>query len=336
MTINKDRETNNSVLEVSTSSTEEQHSLFAKEVGEGLSLPTKKLSSKYFYDDIGSQIFQQIMDMPEYYLTRAEWEILSKQGSEIFWDLQFSGAFNVVELGAGDGIKTLELLKHFVHLAGEDHVVYKPIDISQEAIDTVTQNVTKQLSNISLEPWVGDYSSMWDTHAMDKPNLFLFLGSNIGNFSHSHAVSFLKKMYAQMKVGDKLLLGMDLQKNPHRISQAYNDPHGITATFNLNLLHRINRELDGNFKVEQFDFYCYYNPNTGDVRSHLVSLEKQEVFIGALGQGFSFEKNELIHTELSKKYSFREIETLAKEVGFSVEKHFLDSQKDFVDTLWSK
>ena len=233
------------------------------EILQGLSAPEKYISSKYFYDDKGSAIFQQIMEMPEYYLTNAEQEILAQQAAEIITETGFDGPFNVVELGAGDGSKTFELLSYLDSANRE--VTYVPVDISKAAIDGLAADFTKRLPRLKLNPKVGDYFEVLKDRLQSEsnPSLLLFLGSNIGNYMPADALNLLRLFHQNMAAGDALLLGADLQKNPEVIRKAYDDPHGITRNFNLNLLDRFNRELNANFERDQFEFYCYYNPLCG-------------------------------------------------------------------------
>ena len=311
-------------------------SSFAKDVDEGLSASPKWLSSQYFYDDNGSRIFQQIMAMPEYYLTACEFELLQTQSPEILKGLGFSGHFNIIELGPGDGIKTRELLTGF--LVEKADFTYVPIDISAEAINVLTDRMIRMLPSLTVNPQIGDYFEvMGEIEARENcPGLVLFLGSNIGNYTDAEAVDLLKHIHSHMRSGDKLLVGFDLQKNPTIIRNAYDDAHGITAEFNLNLLLRINRELGGNFKLDQFEFYCCYEPLSGELRSYLVSLRDQSVNIEKIGKSFDFKRDELIPTELSKKYSLSEIEQIAASAGFSLLSHYLDSKNYFADTLFIK
>ncbi|WP_435579427.1 L-histidine N(alpha)-methyltransferase [Gilvibacter sp.] len=304
------------------------------EILQGLSAPEKYISSKFFYDDAGSAIFQQIMEMPEYYLTNAEQEILAQQAGDIITETGFKGPFNVVELGAGDGSKTFELLNYLDKQNRE--VTYVPIDISKAAVDGLAADFAQRLPNLTLNPKVGDYFEVLNGRLKSEanPSLLLFLGSNIGNYIPGDALDLLRLFHKNMRDGDALLLGADLQKNPEVIRRAYDDPHGITRNFNLNLLDRFNRELDANFVKEQFDFYCHYNPLSGEVRSYLISLSDQIVDLA--DQQISFKKDELIWTELSKKYSFPELEGMAVTAGFEVQRHFLDSRSYFTNSLWIK
>lgn len=317
------------------STTTAANSSFAQDVMEGLSGEKKHLSSKYFYDDNGSRIFMQIMKMPEYYPTGCEFEILSQQSQDILKKLYFNGAFDIVEFGSGDGVKTKQLLTTF--LRNQADFTYVPIDISQEALDALEENITATLSDIKMTPKTGDYFEILDELAKtNTPKLFLFLGGNIGNYKPEEALDLLKKFHKGMNKGDMLLMGMDLRKNPRVIQTAYDDPHGITKAFNINLLKRINNELDADIALDQFDFYSNYNPENGEVNSYLVSLKKQHFHSTVLNTTFHFEKDELIWTELSKKYSLNEINNVAEEAGFSVAYNFLDCKHYFTDSLWVK
>jgi len=309
---------------------------FAEEVEEGLSASPKYLSSKYHYDDEGSRIFQEIMAMPEYYLTDCEMDIMQNRAIEIYEATGFPGHFNIIELGAGDGAKTKELLRNLLQAKAD--FTYVPIDISEEAIDILVTTMQASLPELNINPQVGDYFEVMDKVESEEscPSLILFLGSNIGNFRDEWAVDLLKHMSKHMQSGDKLLVGFDLMKNPNLIRNAYFDAQGITARFNLNVLARINRELFGDFDLNKFGFYSHYNPENGDVRSYLVSLEDQYIAISKTGKTFHFEKDETIWMELSKKYSLEGIEHLSSDAGFNFEQHFLDSKKYFSDSLFSK
>ena len=193
---------------------------FAKDVLKGLTAKNKHLPSKYFYDDNGSRIFQEIMNMPEYYPTNSEFEILSMQSKQIIEALKFSGPFNIVELGAGDGFKTFKLLEYLVNNNVDFH--YIPIDISQEAIDILTQRLKEKLPALKIHPKVGDYFEILkDNRQSDYPSLLLFLGGNIGNYLQDKAEELLQLFNKNMKSGDKLLIGFDLKKNPIIIHNAY-------------------------------------------------------------------------------------------------------------------
>lgn len=308
---------------------------FAKDVIEGLTADQKHLSSKYFYDDNGSRIFQEIMRMPEYYLTDSEYEILSLQPKQIYESLGFSQPFNIIELGPGDGFKTFKFLEYLE--LKDINFQYIPIDISQEAIDILTKTLNERLPNLNIQPKVGDYFEVLkDLKHSNHQSLLLFLGSNIGNYLEADAQGLLELFNQNMNSGDKLLIGMDLKKNPLTIRQAYFDPKGITKRFNINLLVRINREFEADFDLDNFDFYCQYDAVAGEVKSYLVSLKKQSVHLKKLNQIIEFSQNELIWTELSKKYTLDQIESLAHKTGFRLNQHFLDCKHYFTDSLWEK
>ncbi|MDW5287984.1 L-histidine N(alpha)-methyltransferase [Formosa sp. PL04] len=309
--------------------------LVKHEIIEGLTAEKKHIASKYFYDDAGSRIFQEIMQMQDYYLTDSEFEILSLQAAQIHHALKFSEPFNIIELGAGDGFKTFKLLEYLVSKGIQFN--YVPIDISQEAITMLSSKLKERLPELHIKPQVGDYFEILkEMSAETIPNLLLFLGSNIGNYLKADAIDLLQLFYKNMNTGDKLLIGFDLKKNPITITNAYFDSYGITKRFNLNLLIRMNREFGADFKLDDFDFYCHYDPITGHVKSYLVSLKKQEVYFKALGELVLFNQNELIWTELSKKYGLTEIESLAITSGFKTNNHFLDCKHYFTDSLWEK
>ena len=308
---------------------------FAQDVLKGLSAPNKHLSSKYFYDDQGSRIFQEIMQMPEYYPTDSEFEILSLQAKQIFEALDFSQPFNVIELGAGDGFKTFKLLEFLVE--AQVNFNYVPIDISKQAMEELSEKLRQRLPNLSINPQVGDYFEILKkTTRSAIPNLMLFLGGNIGNYSEAESMRLLELFHQNMNNGDKLLIGFDLKKNPLTIQRAYFDPNNVTKRFNLNLLIRMNRELGADFQIDDFDFYSHYNPKSGEVNSYIVSLKKQTVVMEKLNKEFHFDQNELIWTELSKKYDTAQIEQLASKTRFEVQTHFLDCKHYFTDSLWKK
>ena len=309
---------------------------FAEEVEEGLSAKPKFLSSKYHYDDEGSRVFQEIMAMPEYYLTGCEMDIMKNRAVEIYEATGFRGHFNIIELGAGDGAKTKEFLRNLLEIKAD--FTYVPIDISEEAVNLLVESVTAELPKLKMNPQVGDYFEVLDKIEAEEdcPNLVLFLGSNIGNFKPEWAIDLLEHMNEHMRSGDKLLVGFDLMKNPNLVRNAYSDKQGITARFNLNVLNRINRELGGCFNLDTFDFYSFYNPENGDVKSYLYSLIEQDVSIKETGKSFHFDKDECIWMELSKKYSLEGIEKLGADAGFDFNQHFLDSKGYFSDSLYSK
>jgi len=308
-----------------------------KDTLQGLLAEPKYLLSKYFYDDKGTSIFRDIMNMPEYYLTDSEHEIFTKQKEEIAEELcRGNNQFNLIELGSGDGFKTRILLRHLS--MRKVNFTYIPVDISEKANDILFRNMKQDLPLVKVEPLTGDYlEHISSSNGFgDTARIIFFLGSNIGNFGERDLEDFLRNLSEFARSGDKVLIGFDLIKSPQVIMMAYNDPHGYTRRFNLNLLERLNRELDADFKLDQFEHHTQYNPETGEVKSYLVSLTMQQVYIGALQRTFGFKRWEAVYTELSRKFDLLMIRKYAKEYGFKVIRNFTDSKEYFVDSLWEK
>lgn len=313
---------------------EKATSTFAKEVQEGLTSFPKHLSSKYFYDEQGDALFQDIMAMPEYYLTNAEFQILETQKNNIaahFSDKE--DAFDLYELGAGDGKKTKILLKHLSeHGYAFD---YLPIDISQNALEQLGKSLLNELPNLKIRALQGTYFDTLKDIGREKgrKKVILFLGSNIGNLLHPNAISFLRQLKDVMAPNDLLFMGMDQKKNPQTILDAYNDKTGITEAFNKNILKRINTELGGNFEIDQFLHWEVYDPESGTAKSYLVSKKEQQVHIEALELRVNFNPWETIHTEISQKYDDDTVRLLAKESGLEIVTSFEDKEKLFKDYL---
>lgn len=308
---------------------------FAADVLAGLTSDPKELSSRYFYDDEGSRLFMEIMKLPEYYLTRSELEIFTDQTEAIYEAFaNGSGSFDLIELGAGDGTKTAVLIDYF--LKRDPEFKYSAIDISREACDALSANFAAKFPNLDLETRQGDYFQILGSlsAADEHRKILLFLGSNIGNFSRAGAVDFFKSLHRVMNASDKLFIGFDLQKDPRDIVRAYDDPKGVTAAFNLNLLKRINRELGGHFDISKFSHYAVYRPIEGAARSFLISREKQTVRIDSFDRSFDFGAWEPIFMEISQKYSENMIADLAAESGFTVQQNFFDSRHFYCNSLW--
>lgn len=308
---------------------------FAADVLAGLSASPKQLSSKYFYDDEGSRIFQRIMALPEYYLTGCETEIFAEQTEEILRAFS-AGAdgFDLIELGAGDGTKTAVLIDHFLK-RGVD-LTYSPIDISLQALDQLSLKFTSKFPDLRIDGFRGDYFRILKSlkNGGERRKILLFLGSNIGNFRRDEAIAFFRQLREVVNDRDLLFVGFDLQKDPHVIVRAYDDPSGVTAAFNVNLLRRINRELGGRFDLEKFSHYAVYRPVEAAARSFLISRQRQTVLIEALGRSFDFEPWEAIFVEISQKYSERMIEEFAVESGFEIVENFFDGRRYYCDSLW--
>jgi dimethylhistidine N-methyltransferase len=308
---------------------------FAEDVLAGLTSTPKQLSSRYFYDDEGSRLFMEIMKLPEYYPTRAEFKVFTEQTNEIYE--AFTGGTNgidLIELGAGDGAKTAVLIDHFLK-QGLDFT-YEPIDISQEANDTLEARFHEKFPSLRIEPHTGDYFKILDSlkNGNGRRKVLMFLGSNIGNFPRDRALDFFRELRSVMNGDDRLFIGFDMQKDPRVIVAAYDDKQGVTAAFNLNLLTRINRELGADFDIEKFSHYAQYRPVECAARSFLISREKQSVHIAALDRTFEFEQWEPLFMEISQKYTRAMIEELAAESGFEIEHDFLDEENFYTDSLW--
>ncbi len=306
---------------------------FRSDVINGLKSNPKKLSSKYFYDKIGDRLFQEIMAMPEYYLTKCELDIFKNKTENLTRLIASENEpFDLIELGAGDAMKSTYLLKYLVE-KGKDFT-YMPIDISGNILSVLNEKLSSEIPDLEIVSLEGDYFEMLDKAASmsSRRKAVLFLGSNIGNMNQDEAESFCIKLNKNLNSGDVALIGFDLKKNPHIILNAYNDQTGITAAFNLNLLTRINHELNADFAVENFQHYQTYDPVSGACRSYLVSLKDQNITIE--NKVISFKENELIDMEVSQKFSESEISKLAEKSGFKVLGEIKDSKNWFVDSVW--
>lgn len=306
---------------------------FLQDVLTSLQATPKYLHSKYFYDEKGDALFQQIMDCDEYYLTRCEMEIFTKQTSQLADAIiDHYSNFDVVELGAGDAVKSIHLLKELVNKKAIS--TYFPVDISGHIINLLEHTIPLEVPGLRIHGLNGEYLPMLAKakNISDKIKLVLFLGSNIGNFTSSYVYTFCKELRSLLSPGDMVLIGIDLKKNPHQIRSAYDDSKGFTREFNLNLLRRINRELRGNFAIDSFEHYASYDPVTGACRSFLISSEAQQVTIS--GETIHFKKNEVIYMEVSQKYDLGETHEIARSCGFEPIAHFFDSNQWFADVIW--
>jgi L-histidine N-alpha-methyltransferase len=306
---------------------------FLKDVIQDLSGHPKRLNSKYFYDETGSRLFQQIMNCEEYYQTDCELEIFQEKTSALATVLKDGfDDFDLVELGAGDATKSSYLLRELVETGVT--FTYRPIDISFSMIDHLEKDLPVKIPGLRVKGLCGDYFDMLDqTNQLSvKKKVILFMGGNIGNFEVETAVEFCENLRRYLNPGDLVLIGFDLKKHPRVIRAAYNDSEGYTKAFNLNLLHRINKELGGNFVVEQFEHYPSYDPGTGACRSYLISLKDQLVKIG--DHEFLFKNNEYISMEISQKYAIAETEEMALKAGYLPVQHFTDQKNWFLDTVW--
>ncbi|WP_069657776.1 L-histidine N(alpha)-methyltransferase [Arcticibacter eurypsychrophilus] len=299
----------------------------------GLLASPKYMHAKYFYDAKGDELFRQIMKIPEYYLTDCEMEIFKDRCMDILHTLSiFPNGFDLIELGAGDAIKSSELLKCLVH--NDINFTYYPIDISGNVIQLLHDELPKRIPGINLQGIQAEYFEGLKevVSRSDRPKLILLLGGNIGNMPPDEALEFCTLLRDHLAEGDFLLIGFDLKKDPWVIFNAYNDHQGITEQFNLNLLTRLNRELGADFNLQNFRHYESYDPETGSCKSYLFSKTKQTVQIA--GEQIIFEENECIFTETSHKYSLKEVDQFASKSGFEPVLHLMDSKKWFTDVIW--
>lgn len=298
----------------------------ADDVLHGLTKLPKTLSPKLFYDAAGSELFERITELPEYYPTSTERSILRQYAPEI---VQQTGDSNViVELGAGSASKTTLVLDAFVKTG--QPVTYYPVDVSAAALDFCSERMREMLPTIHVVPKVLDF-----THGMPQfrqiagRKLFLFIGSSIGNFEPLEAGLFLKQVRSSMNPGDALLLGTDMRKSPEVLIPAYDDSEGVTGAFNKNLLVRLNRELNADFDLDSFAHRIIWNDELSRIEMHLESLRDQVVNVDALALSLEFRKGETIHTENSYKFTMPMIEAIADNGGFTIEHTWSDPKQWF-------
>jgi L-histidine Nalpha-methyltransferase len=306
---------------------------FALEVSEGLARPgQKELPSKYLYDSVGSALFEVICELPEYGLTRSEEHLLKLHAREIVD--QLPRPVVVAELGSGTGRKTRLLLEA---LSRWQSTWYHPIEISPSAL-AVLRRELRDINSISIVGFEREYlDGLREVAARRAPGehlLVLFLGSTIGNFDGAAGSDFLLDLRHILRPGDSLLLGTDMLKPVQTLIDAYDDPIGVTAAFNLNLLGRINRELGAGFNLHQFEHLALFNELTHSVEMHLRSRSKQKVAIPEASISVHFEKEETIWTESSHKYSQDELVSLAHHSGFHRQAQWMDQTWGFAENLW--
>jgi L-histidine Nalpha-methyltransferase len=300
-------------------------------VRRGLSSEPKRFLPKYFYDELGSQLFEAICLLPEYYLTRAENEILQRYSDQIVASVE--GEITLLEMGSGSASKTRLLIEALLRIQPE--LTFVPVDISATALDSSSRILLQSYPRLRIEAYAADYFAGLAELKKTKRarTLALFLGSNISNFDRAEAFRFLRAMRDVLIEGDALLLGADLKKDHRVLEAAYNDALGVTAAFNLNVLARINRELGGNFDLRGFRHLAYYNEEVGRIEIYIESLRRQTVRIDALDMEVSFAEGEQVHTENSYKYDLDDIANLAKETGFTRARTWLDAEGRFSSNL---
>jgi dimethylhistidine N-methyltransferase len=307
---------------------------FAEDVRRGLLAQPKFLLPKYFYDDLGSQLFEAICLVPEYYLTRAENEILTRYADEITRVVGDTAA--LIELGSGSAVKTRQIIEAL--LKRQSGLFYIPVDISASALETSARVLLQSYPRLRIAAYASDYDSalehLRDTKKSRGRTLALFLGSNIGNFDVAEAQTFLRTLRGVLRAGDALLLGADLKKERAVLEAAYDDALGVTAAFNLNLLARINRELQADFNLRAFRHVAVYHEAAGRIEVYIESRNAQSVRVGALDLEISFAAGERIHTENSYKYDLAQLSQLAAETGYRRAQTWLDRAERFSANLF--
>ena len=295
---------------------------FRDDVIAGLSAQRKRIPPKYFYDATGSRLFEQITQLPEYYPTRTELQILADNAAEIV-KVVLPGAA-LVEFGSGSATKVRILLR-----AAPELSAYVPVDISVEYLDGEAERLRREFPGLTVLPVAADFTQDFALPAavLDRPRMGFFPGSTIGNFEPHEAAAFLRHAARMLGAGAELIVGVDLVKDPDVLHAAYNDAAGVTARFNLNVLVRINRELGGNFDLSAFTHRAIYNRERHRIEMHLISKKSQTVRL--LGTSFSFRPGESIHTENSYKYSLERFAALAQGAGWRVRESWTDAARMF-------
>jgi L-histidine Nalpha-methyltransferase len=291
----------------------------------------KELPSKYLYDEVGSALFETICVLPEYGLTRADARLLEKHAEEIVERLPFP--IEVAELGSGSGKKTRWILEA---LSQRQRTYYYPIEISPSALAACEKELG-QIDMVSVvgyeQPYLEGLRAVAKRRDDREHLLVLFLGSTIGNFDRAAGEAFLREVCATLRTGDALLLGTDLEKSAEVQILAYDDPAGVTAAFNMNLLARINRELHADFALAHFEHEARWNRVDRRIEMHLRSLRQQDVTIAAAGLQVSFQPGETIWTESSHKYQPAEVVAMAQRTGFRCEGQWIDEEWPFAQNL---
>lgn len=308
-----------------------------EEISEGLQSDTPYIPSKYFYDNHGSRLFEEIMRMPSYYLTDAEKHILETHHQNIIrYFAHDSDNINLIELGAGDGIKTQILTESL--MKNNIRFTYVPVDISNEALKNLETNFNRKYPQIKIQPLHTDYETGLSSLNQQNgaKNVVLFLGSTLGNFTPQASYDFLAMISRNLKANDLLLIGLDLVKDPNIILEAYNDPDGITAEFNYNLLRRLNRELEANFELSKWRHQPVYDPAQKAAKSYLIATEKQTITFAGNEKTFHFDPWDFIHTEISQKYDRKMISALSKNHDFKIIKEYTDNRNYFLNAIWQK
>jgi dimethylhistidine N-methyltransferase len=296
--------------------------VFARDVIDGLSRPQKTLPCRYLYDDRGSDLFEQITELEEYYPTRTETAILADRAAELVKDLPADSV--LIEFGSGSSRKTELLLD-----ALPSGAAYVALDVSPAALKQAAARLAQRYPSLDIRPVVGDFSSPVKLPAdlQARPKIGFFPGSTIGNLAPTQATGLLARFREMLSPHGRLIVGVDLKKDPATLIRAYNDDAGVTAAFNLNLLDRINREIEPVFDIDSFDHRAIYNAREGRVEMHLVSKRDQKFAVR--GRRFTMQAGESIHTENSYKYTVDQFQALAQCAGWSGSQVWVDPEQRF-------
>jgi L-histidine Nalpha-methyltransferase len=321
----------------------ESQTSFAQDVLAGLTSTPKTLLPKYFYDELGSRLFEAICCLPEYYLTGDENEIVAENVGEIMSELAIPDQTPVrlIELGSGSAEKTRLIIEALLRRSADLH--YLPIDISSSSLERSSEDLLHAYPGLRITGYAADYYSalgaLRNTNAHERQaglrTVVLFFGSSIGNLGPAESRELIGEVRAVLRPGDVLLLGADLKKSAATLIPAYDDALGVTAAFNLNLLVRINRELGGNFDLSKFEHRAVYNEEDGRIEMHLFSREAQTVQLRGINAEVNFECGESIHTENSYKFDVEDLRGLADATGFHLKKTWFDSNRHFSFNMFS-
>ena len=303
-----------------------EYPAYALDVREGLTASPKHLPAKLFYDEVGSQLFEQITELPEYYLTRTERSILERYAVDILQ--QAGSSLTLVELGAGTATKTCILIEELVQR--QNRTLFYPIDVSASALDEAVRNMSRQFPTLRVNPIVADYTGgVPALSRISGRKLVLYIGSSIGNFEPPQAIRVLRRIRQTLRPGDALLLGADFAKSSKILVPAYDDAQGVTAAFNKNILARLNRELEADFDLDAFRHVALWNRRCSRMEIYLESTADQSVFVPAIDLDVKFKAGERLHTENSYKYTEAMIESILRESGFTLEHTWCDRKKWF-------
>jgi L-histidine N-alpha-methyltransferase len=300
----------------------------AEEILHGLTRTPKRLPSKYFYDDAGSALFEQITNLPEYYLTRAEQSLLEDRAADI---ARVTQPKEIVELGAGSAKKTRLLIDAGLSTGSLQR--YTPLEVAQDMAERTARNLGRHYPQLEIHAVVGDFERHFARLPDGHRRLVAFLGSTIGNFADYAAVDLLTQISLALDGDDWFLLGTDLIKDTGQIEAAYNDSQGVTAEFNRNILNVINDQLGGSFNPRGFEHVAYFNEKKSRIETYLRSVRDQSVQVGLIDLEVEFAEGEMMRTEVSCKYSRESVEDLLRQAGLELKHWFVDPEETFALSL---